>query len=100
MKWPTLEGRLNNPIKSRLEGLRQMKANGDILTPEAEKDLLRLEKEEVMKEPRCDRHPKYKGIRKPLCQCSNCWDIWDLRHRGLDKEKICGIVLEVKRKKV
>jgi len=38
-KWPTLEGRLNHPLTSRGEGLKQMKANGDILTPLAEKEL-------------------------------------------------------------
>lgn len=38
-KWPTLEGRLNHPLTSRGEGLKQMKENGDILTPLAEKEL-------------------------------------------------------------
>lgn len=38
-KWPTLEGRLNQPLMSRGEALKQMKANGDVLTPLAEKEL-------------------------------------------------------------
>lgn len=38
-KWPTLEGRLNQPLTSRGEALAQMKANGDILTPLAERYL-------------------------------------------------------------
>lgn len=40
-RWPTLEGRLNQPLTSRGEALEQMKANGDILTPWAEKELQR-----------------------------------------------------------
>lgn len=42
-KWPTLEGRLSHPLTSRGEGLRQMKDNGDILTPLAEKYLKKYE---------------------------------------------------------
>ena len=38
-KWPTLEGRLNQPLTSRGEALLQMKRNGDILTPWAQKEL-------------------------------------------------------------
>ena len=37
--WPTLQGRLNNPITSRYEGLKQMKDRGDILTEDALKQL-------------------------------------------------------------
>ena len=37
--WPTLEGRLSQPLTSRCEALKQMKANGDILSPLAEKYL-------------------------------------------------------------
>ena len=42
-KWPTLEGRLSQPLTSRGEALRQMKDNGDILTPLAEKYLKKYE---------------------------------------------------------
>jgi hypothetical protein len=41
--WPTLEGRLSQPLTSRGEALRQMKDNGDILTPLAEKYLKKYE---------------------------------------------------------
>jgi hypothetical protein len=43
-KWPTLEGRLNQPLTSRGEALQQMKANGDILTPWAERELEKYER--------------------------------------------------------
>ena len=43
-KWPTLEGRLSQPLTSRGEALRQMKDNGDILTPLAEKCLAKYER--------------------------------------------------------
>ena len=43
-KWPTLEGRLSQPLTSRGEALRQMKNNGDILTPLAEKSLEKYER--------------------------------------------------------
>ena len=43
-EWPTLEGRLSHPLTSRGEALRQMKNNGDILTPWAEKELQKYEK--------------------------------------------------------
>ena len=43
-KWPTLEGRLNQPLTSRGEALRQMKNSGDILTPLAERYLEKYEK--------------------------------------------------------
>lgn len=42
--WPTLEGRLSHPLTSRGEALRQMKDNGDILTPLAEKYLEKYER--------------------------------------------------------
>jgi hypothetical protein len=42
-KWPTLEGRLNHPLTSRGEALRQMKNNGDVLSLAAEKDLEKYE---------------------------------------------------------
>jgi len=38
-KWPTLKGRLNQPFATRGEAIAQMKANGDTLTPLAEKIL-------------------------------------------------------------
>ena len=37
--WPTLAGRLNQPPASRGEALRQMKANGDVLSPKAAAEL-------------------------------------------------------------
>ena len=37
--WPTLAGRLTQPLTSRYEALQQMKANGDVLSPLAEKYL-------------------------------------------------------------
>ena len=37
--WPTLAGRLSQPLTSRYEALMQLKANGDILSPLAEKYL-------------------------------------------------------------
>ena len=40
-QWPTLEGRLNQPFASRGEALLQMRNNGDILSPWAEKELER-----------------------------------------------------------
>jgi hypothetical protein len=43
-KWPILEGRLSQPLTSRGEALRQMKDNGDILTPLAEKYLKKYER--------------------------------------------------------
>jgi hypothetical protein len=38
-KWPTLAGRLSQPLASRAEALEQMKANGDVLSPMAERYL-------------------------------------------------------------
>jgi hypothetical protein len=38
-KWPILKDRLNNKLTSRGEALKQMKENGDVLTPIAEKEL-------------------------------------------------------------
>ena len=43
-KWPTLAGRLSQPLTSRGEALRQMKNNGDILTPLAERELEKYER--------------------------------------------------------
>ena len=39
--WPTLAGRLNQPLTSRGEALEHMKANGDVLSPKAEQYLER-----------------------------------------------------------
>lgn len=25
---------------------------------------------------KCKKHPKYKAIRKPRCNCKDCWDIY------------------------
>lgn len=47
IKWPTLEGRLNHPITTRGEALLQMKNNGDVLTPLAERYLAKFLKENV-----------------------------------------------------
>ena len=49
LKWPTLEGRLNQPVTTTLEALKQMQANGDELTEFAEKELKRLTKKEKFK---------------------------------------------------
>lgn len=46
MEWPTLKGRLNQPITSRLQALKQLKASGVSLSPWAEKELARLLKKE------------------------------------------------------
>ena len=40
-KWPTLKGRLSQPLTTTVEALQQMKRNGDILTPLAEDLLMR-----------------------------------------------------------
>lgn len=49
-KWPTLEGRLNQPLTSRLEALKQLKAcPGVSLSEYAEKELERLLKKEEAK---------------------------------------------------
>jgi len=42
--WPTLAGRLSQPLTSRGEALKQMKANGIVLSPLAEKYLKKYEK--------------------------------------------------------
>jgi hypothetical protein len=47
MKWPTLQGRLNQPIASRCDALKQMKANGDVLSPLAERYLEKHDKERI-----------------------------------------------------
>lgn len=51
-KWPTLEGRLNQPLTCRGEAMRQMKNNGDILTPWAEKELQKYEESQRTKRKR------------------------------------------------
>lgn len=28
----------------------------------------------------CSKHPKYKGIRLPRCQCKACLDLYNLRN--------------------
>jgi len=25
---------------------------------------------------KCKKHPKYKGIRKPISDCLDCWVVW------------------------
>jgi hypothetical protein len=50
INWPTLEDRLKHPLTSRGEALRQMKNNGDILTPLAEKELDKYMNEEILTE--------------------------------------------------
>jgi putative endonuclease len=49
--WPTLAGRLNQPLTSRGAGgaLLQMKTNGDILSPLAERYLKKYLKEQIEK---------------------------------------------------
>jgi hypothetical protein len=49
-KWPTLEGRLNNPLSSRKEALLQLKQNGMILSKSAQKELDRLLKKDKLTE--------------------------------------------------
>lgn len=44
LKWPTLKGRLSQPITSTGEALQQMKANGDELTEHGQKLLNRYER--------------------------------------------------------
>ena len=57
-KWPTLEGRLNHPLTSRGEALRQMKNNGDILTPWAEKELEKYERTQQRRSERIRKRVK------------------------------------------
>ena len=26
---------------------------------------------------KCRKHPKYKAMRKPQCDCKKCWQIWE-----------------------
>jgi hypothetical protein len=42
---------------------------------------------QFMKPLKCNKHPKYKAIRMPRCQCTTCWDMWDIKHRFLTKKK-------------
>lgn len=30
----------------------------------------------------CPIHPKYRALREPVCNCVNCWEIW--QNQGLD----------------
>ncbi len=49
-QWPTLEGRLNQPLTSRREALEQMQRNGDILSEWAIRYLERcIENDEKLK---------------------------------------------------
>ena len=51
--WPTLEGRLNQPLTSRREALEQMKRNGDTLSEWALKYLEKcIEKDKKLQETR------------------------------------------------
>jgi len=45
-KWPTLKGRLNQPLTTRKEALLQLKNSGMELTPKAQKELDRLLKKD------------------------------------------------------
>ena len=47
--WPTLEGRLNQPLTTRKEALLQLKNSGMELTPRAQKELDRLMKKDSRK---------------------------------------------------
>jgi hypothetical protein len=47
--WPTLESRLNHPLTDTLTALKQMEANGDILTPFAKKLMSRLQAKQDLK---------------------------------------------------
>lgn len=45
-QWPTLEGRLNQPLTSTLDALKQLKAGGIPLSPHAAKLMIKeLEKQ-------------------------------------------------------
>ena len=37
---------------------------------------------------RCPKHPKYRGIHRPRCDCRPCWDIWHRRHGPDMKEAL------------
>jgi hypothetical protein len=68
MKWPTLQDRLNQPIASRCNALKQMKANGDVLSPLAERYLEKcLEKEK--KKVKYIKPHKWRYD----CRCKLCW---------------------------
>jgi len=71
-KWPTLEGRLNHPLTSTCEAVKQMKNNGDNLTREAKKHLIK---------PYCPWNGcgMVNGA-APLCifECLNCGHKWEL----------------------
>jgi hypothetical protein len=47
--WPTLSGRLNQPLTSRAEALQQAKDNGDTLSPAALKYLEKWQKRKKKK---------------------------------------------------
>jgi hypothetical protein len=32
---------------------------------------------------RCEKHPKYKAIHKPRCNCETCWNIWYSKHHNI-----------------
>jgi hypothetical protein len=50
-KWPTLAGRLENALRSQEEAVRQLKACGATLSPEAIKLLDELDKFESYQRP-------------------------------------------------
>ena len=54
-QWPTLEGRLNQPLTSRGEALRQLKDCGMELTPWAEKELQKYEETQRAKQRRTEK---------------------------------------------
>jgi hypothetical protein len=44
-KWPTIEGRLNHPLTSEIQALKQLKQSGVLLSEYGEKLLKKLEKD-------------------------------------------------------
>ena len=44
-KWPTIEGRLNHPLTSEIQALKQLKQSGVPLSEYGEKLLKKLEKD-------------------------------------------------------
>lgn len=36
----------------------------------------------------CKKHPKYKAIRKPTCDCACCWKIYDELHSNEKEQNV------------
>ncbi len=37
---------------------------------------------------KCKKHPKYEAKRKPVCDCPDCWDIWNAKIGINDNENL------------